>query len=184
MLGGGMRRGRRDVGLVIKSTNGRHEPERMRALKDLINGDERIIIKDGYLTRDQMYGLENVVDAFVSLHRSEGLGLGLAESMYLGKPVIGTAYSGNLEFMNHENSCLVDYELIAVRKGDYLYDDERFRWADPDIDHAAHYMSRLVDDAVFRHGIASRGQHDVRSKFTPAATATLMRRRLLELGLI
>jgi glycosyltransferase involved in cell wall biosynthesis len=176
--------GRSDVGLVIKSINGGHRPERMRALEDLIAGDDRIIIKDEFLNRDQVSGLESVVDAFVSLHRGEGLGLGLAESMYLGKPVIGTAYSGNLEFMNHENSCLVDYELIAVRKGDYLYDDERFRWADPDIGHAAHYMLRVADDAEFRNRIASRGQRDVRSRFTPAATATLLRRRLLELGLI
>jgi hypothetical protein len=174
---------RRDVGLVIKSINGGHRPERMRALQEVIAGDDRIIIKDEFLSRDQVSGLESVVDAFVSLHRGEGLGLGLAESMYLGKPVIATAYSGNLEFMNRENSCLVDYELIAVRKGDYLYDDERFRWADPDIGHAAHYMLRVAGDAEFRNRIASRGQHDVRSRFTPAATATLLRRRLLELGL-
>src|SRR5258708_24836399 len=104
--------GRRDVGLVIKSINGGRRPERMRALEDLIAGDDRIIIKDEFLNRDQVSGLESVVDAFVSLHRGEGLGLGLAESMYLGKPVIGTAYSGILEFMNPDNSRLVDYELI------------------------------------------------------------------------
>jgi glycosyltransferase involved in cell wall biosynthesis len=169
---------------VIKSINGGHRPERVRALEELIMGDDRIMIKDDFLNRDQVSGLESVVDAFVSLHRGEGLGLGLAESMYLGKPVIGTAYSGNLEFMNRENSCLVDYELIPVAKGDYLYDDERFKWADPDIEHAAHYMSRVADDAEFRNRIAARGQSDVRSRFTPAATATLLRRRLLELGLI
>jgi glycosyltransferase involved in cell wall biosynthesis len=175
---------RRDVGLVIKSINGGKRPERLRALQDLIGDDDRITITDGFLNRDQVSGLESVVDAFVSLHRSEGLGLGLAESMYLGKPVIGTAYSGNLEFMNSENSCLVDYELVPVRKGEYLYDDSRFHWAEPDLDQAAYYMRRLADDADFRNRIAYQGQRDVRSRFTPAATAALLRRRLLELGLI
>jgi glycosyltransferase involved in cell wall biosynthesis len=175
---------RRDVGLVIKSINGANWPAKLRALQELVDGDDRIVIMDNFLSRDQVSGLESVVDAFVSLHRAEGLGLGLAESMYLGKPVIGTAYSGNLEFMSSENSCLVDYELVAVHKGEYLYDDSRFRWAEPDLEQAAHYMRRLADDADFRDRIAYRGQRDVRSRFTPAATATLLRQRLLELGLI
>jgi glycosyltransferase involved in cell wall biosynthesis len=156
----------------------------LRALQDLIGDDDRITIMDGFLNRDQVSGLESVVDAFVSLHRSEGLGLGLAESMFLGKPVIGTAYSGNLAFMDSENSCLVDYELVPVRKGEYLYDDSRFRWAEPDLEQAAYCMRRLADDAEFRNRIAQRGQQSIRERFTPAATAALMRKRLGELGLI
>jgi glycosyltransferase involved in cell wall biosynthesis len=99
---------RRDVGLVIKSINGRNKPEGMRTMRDLIGSDDRIAIVDEFFSRDEVSGLQSVVDAYVSLHRAEGLGLGLAESMYLGKPVIGTRYSGNLEFMDDANSCLVD----------------------------------------------------------------------------
>jgi glycosyltransferase involved in cell wall biosynthesis len=176
--------GRRDVGLVIKSINGANLPATLRALQDFVDGDDRIVIMDDFLSRDQVSGLESVVDAFVSLHRAEGLGLGLAESMHLGKPVIGTAYSGNLEFMDGENSCLVPYELVSVRKGEYLYDDARFRWAEPDLEQAAYYMRRLADDAEFRNRIAQRGQRSIRARFTPAVTARLMRQRLAELGLI
>jgi len=175
---------RRDVGLVIKSINGGNFPAKLHALQDFVDGDDRIVIVDDFLSRDQVSGLESVVDAFVSLHRAEGLGLGLAESMYLGKPVVGTAYSGNLEFMNCENSCLVPYELIPVRKGEYLYDDVRFHWAEPDLEQAAYYMRRLADDAEFRNRIAQRGQRSIRTRFTPAITARLMRQRLAELGLI
>ena len=46
-----------------------------------------------------MLSLMASVDCFVSLHRSEGFGLGMAQSMYLGKPVIATGYSGNMDFM-------------------------------------------------------------------------------------
>ena len=56
-------------------------------------------------------------DCYVSLHRSEGLGLTMAEAMALGKPVIATVYSGNLQFMTPENSHLVDYQLGAVPAG-------------------------------------------------------------------
>ncbi|MEO8740250.1 MAG: glycosyltransferase [Casimicrobiaceae bacterium] len=175
---------RRDVGLVIKSINGGNKPEKLRAMRELIGNDHRIVIVDGFMSRDQVFGLQSVVDAYVSLHRAEGLGLGLAESMYLGKPVIGTAYSGNLEFMSPENSCLVDYRLIAIQKGQYIVDDERFRWAEPDVAQAAHWMTRLVDDAEFRGRIAARGQSDVRGRFTHANTAAAMRQRLAELRLL
>ncbi len=142
------------------------------------------MLLDQLFTRDQVSGLESVVDAYVSLHRSEGFGLGLAESMYLGKPVIGTAYSGNLEFMDPENSCLVDFGLVPVRKGEYLYNDARSRWADPDVEQAAYHMRRLVDDSDFRNRIAQRGQGTIRTRFNRAATAALVRGRLGELGLI
>lgn len=175
---------RRDVGLVIKSINGAREPEKMRETRELIGGDDRIVITDGFFSRDEISGLQSVVDAYVSLHRAEGLGLGLAESMYLGKPVIGTAYSGNLEFMDGDNSCLVDYRLVPIAKGEYLYDDERFQWAEPDTGQAAQYMQRVADDAEFRSRIAARGQHDIRTRFTHANAAILMRKRLRELGLL
>jgi len=175
---------RRDVGLVIKSINGANSLIKMRAMRELIEGDDRIVITDGFFSRDEISGLQSVVDAYVSLHRAEGLGLGLAESMYQGKPVIGTAYSGNLEFMDGHNSCLVDYSLVPIAKGEYLYDDERFQWAEPDIEQAAQYMRRLADDAQFRARIAARGQHDIRTRFTHANAANLMRERLRELGLL
>lgn len=173
---------RRDVGLVIKSINAANRPEKMRALQELIGGDDRIVINDGFFTRDQISGLQSVIDAYVSLHRAEGLGLGLAESMYQGKPVIGTGYSGNLEFMNQHNSCLVDFRRVPIAKGEYLYDDVNFEWAEPDIGHAAQHMRRLVDDAEFRTRIAARGQQNIRSRFTHAATAAAIRARLQMLG--
>ena len=175
---------RRDVGLVIKSINGGNAPAKLRALREHIGDDDRIVIVDAFMSRDQVFGLQSVVDAYVSLHRAEGLGLGLAESMFLGKPVIGTAYSGNLEFMNPENSCLVGFQLVAIEKGQYIIDDARFRWADPDVEQAAHWMTKLVDDAEFRSRIAARGQSDVRGRFTHANTAAAMRLRLAELGLL
>ena len=53
-------------------------------------------------------------DCYVSLHRAEGFGLTLAESMALGKPVIATGFSGNTDFMTPANSYLVDWALTEV----------------------------------------------------------------------
>ena len=69
----------------------------------------------------------------------------MAEAMYLGKPVIATGYSGNLDFMTAENSLLVDYELVPIGPGapPYPADGE---WADPNVEHAAALMRLVFDD--------------------------------------
>ena len=110
-----------DVALIVKSTSESKTPEAAAALRRLAGSDPRIVFIDGFIDRESMWGLLSVVDAYVSLHRSEGLGLGLAESMLLGKPAIATGYSGNLEFMNRDNSCLVDYRLVPVPDGAYPF---------------------------------------------------------------
>jgi glycosyltransferase involved in cell wall biosynthesis len=175
---------RKDVGLVVKSINGAKKAGAIEALLDSANNDPRIMLRDGFLSRDEVYGLQSVADAYVSLHRAEGLGLGLAECMYQGKPVIGTGYSGNLEFMNEANSALVRYSLTPIKKGEYLYDDPGFFWAEPDEDHAAHLMRKMVDAPDYRRALAEHGQRDIRSRFNNKTTAALMRTRLAEIGVL
>lgn len=175
---------RTDVGLVIKSQGGENRPEKLRELQKQIMGDPRITLIDRTMSRDQVLGLQSICDAFVSLHRSEGLGLGLAECMAQGKPVIGTAYSGNLEFMTNENSCLVDYDLVPIQPGQYLYDQPGVSWAEPNIDHAAWHMKKLFADRTYYQNIATAGQEDILSKWTHQATATAIRQRLIALNLL
>ena len=175
--------GRDDVGLVVKSINGANRPELVASVRASIAGDQRIVQIDRFLSRDETYGLISVCDAYVSLHRAEGFGLGLAEAMFLGKPVVGTGYSGNLEFMNEANSALVDYRMVAVKPGEYLYDDPRFVWAEADVDDAARHLRRLADDAGWRSHLAAAGQQHIRTNFTRERAASDMRARLAELGM-
>lgn len=151
----------REVSLVMKSTGAKVAPQAADELRRLADADPRIVFLDANLNRTSMYGLLSVADAYVSLHRSEGLGLGLAESMYLGKPAIGTGYSGNLEFMNRENSCLVDFRLVDVPADAYPHTTGQ-KWADPDIDDAARWMRRIREDSSFREALAKRGQEHIR----------------------
>ena len=174
-------RGRADVGLVVKSVNGVRRPERVAAIDALIDGDPRITHLDRFLGRDESYGLIQACDAYISLHRSEGLGLGLAEAMALGKPAIATGYSGNLEFMNEDNSLLVAHRLVAVGPGEYLFDEPGFFWADPDVDDAARQMRRIAGDATLYERLAQAGPRAISGAFGEARAASAVRARLREL---
>lgn len=145
------------VVLVVKLINGEQVSAALDVLKRSLQNDQRICLIDRYLTTDEMRGLLNTADCYVSLHRAEGLGLGMAESMFLGKPVIGTAYSGNMEFMNAENALLVPYDLEAVAEGEYPFSRGQ-QWAAPDLRVAADYMRRVVSepDEMSRIGDAAR----------------------------
>lgn len=171
------------VGLLVKTINGTVRPQKLAELRAAVGDDRRIVLRDEAMPRDDVVALLNAADCYVSLHRSEGLGLGLAESMYLGKPVIGTAYSGNVDFMTEENSCPVRFSLVPVWPDQYVYaDTNTFRWAEADVEHAAHFMRRLVDDQQFRQSIASRARADIRARFDPRVIGQMMRARLEAIG--
>ena len=169
--------GEAGVGLVVKTIYGEKHPDMYIKLLELAQQDSRIRVINRVMSRDEMYGLINTCDCYVSLHRSEGFGLGLAESMLLGKPVIGTGYSGNMDFMNADNSCVVDFEMVPVPMDAYPYWDGQ-EWADPDIGQAADYMKRLYVDQAYREQIARRGQEQIRSGHSSAVVGAMMKGRL------
>jgi glycosyltransferase involved in cell wall biosynthesis len=165
------------VALVLKPTNTDKGGERMRGLLEAIDGDERIQVIDRTMSRDEIFGLESVIDSYVSLHRSEGFGLGLAECMFLGKPVIGTAYSGNLEFMDETNSLLLEYRLTPVGERDYPFPEGQV-WADPDEDHAVELMRRLVNDPALGQALGARARADMLGHFSASAVGAGIAGRL------
>ena len=131
--------------LLIKSING---AERLRDLEHLrwaARDRPDIFLVDAYFDSIETGSLMNVIDCYVSLHRAEGLGLTMSEAMCLGKPVIATAYSGNMSFMDETNALLVPYELTEVGDDAAPYDSTAL-WADPDLDAAAVALRRVVDD--------------------------------------
>jgi len=114
----------------------------------------------------------------VSLHRSEGLGLHLAEAMWLSTPTIATRYSGNLDFMNDDNSLLVDATLVNVERGEGVYPPTA-QWAEPDVDHAITAMRSIVGDAALRSRLASAGRQTMAQQPTLAETGRLVGRLVL-----
>ena len=134
------------------------------SMVELIAGDKRIVVMNKVMDRDEVVGLFDVCDCFVSLHRSEGFGRGPAEAMYLGKPVIVTNYSGNTDFTLPDNSCLVDYKLIPVEEGQYPFYQDQV-WADPDVEHASWYMRKVFEDHAFSKAIGIKGQEFIHQNF-------------------
>lgn len=169
--------GNSDVRLLIKSINGHRFPDRHAALVRSVADDPRIDVRDGFLSRVEMFGLQNSVDCYVSLHRAEGFGLGMAESMFLGKPVIATAYSGNMEFMNRDNSCLVNYKLVPLADGEYPYWQGQ-HWAEANVDDAAQFMRRVVEDREYARRIGTAAAASIRKTNSKAVCAAAMLARL------
>jgi glycosyltransferase involved in cell wall biosynthesis len=168
---------RSDVRLLIKSINGHRFPERHAELLQSVADEPRIDVRDGFLSREEMFALQNNIDCYVSLHRAEGFGLGMAECMYLGKPVIATGYSGNMEFMSQDNSCLVDYKLIPLAEGDYPHWQGQ-HWAEADVGHAVQFMRRIVDDRSYARSIGEEAAASIRRTNSKAACAAALVARL------
>jgi glycosyltransferase involved in cell wall biosynthesis len=130
--------------LVLKSINGEKHLEQLEQVRAAAAGRPDVLVLDEYLSPTHHSALLGHCDAYVSLHRSEGFGLDMAAAMGLGKPVIATRYSGNLEFMDDATSYLVDYELEPIGPGCEPYPADS-RWASPRLDHAAELMRRVVE---------------------------------------
>lgn len=134
-----------DAYLLIKTINGDDHPSQLKELRSAAAGRSDIEIQDGYVGGDQLHAITQSIDAYVSLHRAEGHGLTLAEAMAAGKPVIATAYSGNLEYMTNENSFLVPYKLVRIGDGHEPYPASA-HWAEPDLEAAAGLMRLVFED--------------------------------------
>ena len=157
--------------------NGASNPADLAQLKQLCDLTSGVILIDEVYTPERAHALQSLCDCYVSLHRSEGFGLNLAESMSLGKPVIATGWSGNMDFMNAHNSCLVEYALtpIPVTTGPYSAGQ---LWAEPDIEHAAWHMRRLAGDKSLRETIGRAAAEHISKYFSPRVAGRRMRQRL------
>jgi glycosyltransferase involved in cell wall biosynthesis len=165
--------GRDDVRLVIKAINGKLHASAVERLHYVTAGDPRIDLVERYLSVDELNDLYTRSDAYVSLHRSEGFGLTVAEAMIRGMPVIATDYSGTTEFFDETVGWPIPYELTEVGPGWPPYQADG-TWADPDLSEAAKAMRTIADDPVeaARRGKAAR-EHILRTRSMDDAGAWL-----------
>jgi glycosyltransferase involved in cell wall biosynthesis len=158
------------VRLVVRAhatleVNAHMMPADLRSFAD----DPRILLVGGELSYRDVLSLYMSCDAYVSLHRSEGLGLGPMEAMTLGKPVIATGWSGNMDFMDSQNSLPVPYRLVDVDVAEGSpYGSERFErpvhWAEPDVERAAEMMRLVRDEEGLRVRIGERAAADMAAR--------------------
>jgi glycosyltransferase involved in cell wall biosynthesis len=163
--------------LIVKSVNGQHRPERREELVEAARGRSDIVLLDRVMSGEERDALLGGCHCLLSLHRSEGHGLPLAEAMACGKPVVATAYGGNTDFMSDANSYLVSWASVSVGPGVEHYPSEA-TWAEPDVEHAARLLRSVREDAETLRRRVAHAQADVWAMLSPKAVGERMRERL------
>ena len=169
--------------LVLKTLNADKAPARAQPLRDMLEDDPDMILIERTLSREETLALVGACDAVVSLHRSEGLGLLVAEAMVLGKPVISTDYSATTELVTPRTGYPVDYRLIPVEAGEYPFFEGQV-WADADADHAAWQMRQIFRGG---RGVAARvdaARQHIRTNYGESKVTGRQFDRLRMLGLM
>jgi glycosyltransferase involved in cell wall biosynthesis len=156
---------RADRFLLLKVGDPTHFPDDFATLRAAIAGAPNIRIETRVLPPDDRTALMNTADIVLTLHRSEGLGLVAAEAMLLGKPVIATGWSGNLDFMDDVSAALVPARLIPPRDPRGVLQVAGTVWADPDIGVATAHLRRLADDPTARTTLGARGRRMAQARF-------------------
>lgn len=165
------------VELYVKTSNSDKFPDEDALLKNISENDPRICWIDNFLSHQEFDDLLISANAFVSLHRSEGFGLVIADAMALAIPVIATAYSGNLEFCLPDSYCAVPWEprLIDYNIGDYPAGSF---WAQPHIPSAVAFMQQLVSDPEYAVEIGYRGRKSVQYRLSTERICSIISQRL------
>ncbi|HEX5326312.1 MAG TPA: glycosyltransferase [Acetobacteraceae bacterium] len=151
---------RADRILVLKLGNPDHFAADYASVTAAVAGAPNIRLETRSLPAAEAHALTAAADIVLSLHRSEGFGLVLAEAMLLGKPVVATGWSGNMEFMNDQNAMPVPYRLLPVSDPRRTYQVVGAMWAEPDRAQAAAMLRRLADDPALRAAIGKRARSD------------------------
>jgi glycosyltransferase involved in cell wall biosynthesis len=167
--------------LVVKAIDHEAHPDEHAKLEELAARHPDVHLMPGYVDEARMHALVQHADAVVSLHRAEGFGFTPAEAMAVGKPVIATGYSGNLDYMHDENAFLVDGPLVPIGPEGAPYPAEGL-WADPDLDQAATFMRLVVEQPEVARERGRRAERDMAERYSPAAAGETMRARLAEVA--
>jgi glycosyltransferase involved in cell wall biosynthesis len=174
--------GNENVGLVIKSIGRVHRYQPIRKkIHDAAALDGRIMVIEKSLSRPEVLGLLNSSDAYVSLHRSEGFGSGMAEAMSLGKIVIGTNFSGNTDFLTDTTGFPIPFTLRPVLPHEYPWSKGQL-WAEPDLQAASMAMRVVLQSSDLVRQRAEAGQRFIREHYDPAVVGQIIKDRIRRLS--
>ncbi|MDA8268763.1 MAG: glycosyltransferase [Actinomycetota bacterium] len=135
------------------------------------------------LSPSDMPRLMAAADVYVGVARGEGWGRPLLEAMSCGLTVIGTRWSGNLEFMDDSNSLLVDVErLVPVDERMDVSFYRGHRWAEPSVEHLAELLHRTATDSSLVDGVGRKARSDVEARWQWHQVSRTADERLRALG--
>jgi glycosyltransferase involved in cell wall biosynthesis len=163
--------------LVLKSINADTRPDEHDRIVLAAGDHPDVTLIDRYVSGREKNAMIAHCDCYVSLHRSEGFGLTVAEAMLLSKPVIATRYGGTQEFLSDENAYLVDWQPVTVGEGAFPYSPEDL-WAEPNLDQAAELMRRVFSEPEKARERGATARHEMLQHHSPQAAGAAMRSRL------
>lgn len=161
--------------LLIKVVNPRHFPADFECLRSVVAERPNVRIETHTLPPADNHALAIACDIVLSLHRSEGFGLGLAEAMLLGRPVIATDWSGNTDFMDAGCAAMVPVRLVPAQDPRGVFEAPGAVWAEPDLAAAAAHLTRLAADADLRRDLGARAQEAAWARLGPEALLAAVR---------
>ncbi len=161
--------------LLLKIGNPGHFPAEFAALRDAVADAPNIRLETRTLPRADSHALTACADIVLSLHRSEGFGLVPAEAMLLGRPVVATGWSGNMDFMDADSAALVGYRLVPARDPRGVFEAPGAVWAEPDSGEAAIRLRELADHPALRAALGARGQTMARARLGAGPIAAALR---------
>lgn len=177
----------REATLVVKCMRLHWLPQLEESLRRRVAELGGVLITED-LSNEEMASLLDVADVYVSMHRAEGFGLGMAEAMRLGKPIVATAYSSNTDFCTAENSRQVGYQLVKIRDADHAFHPDMtglYRegqlWADPDLAQAAFWMRDLFERPRERARLGAAARSTILGQFNRQVVGDTMLDRLTTL---
>jgi glycosyltransferase involved in cell wall biosynthesis len=137
--------------LIIKTTHGSNYPSDLASLKSFIGDTPNIFLVDEIWGSEEISGLISEANAYISLHRSEGFGLTIAEAILRRTPVIATNWSGNTDFCCPHSTSLIGFELVAAQSNDTVSAFHGGHWAAPSVDEAAKALRFIFEDKEQAH---------------------------------
>ena len=176
------RRASVDAHLVLKCVGSDGHSEDHAQVVAAAREAGNVHVVDRVLSPDEVTSLIGACDAYLSLHRAEGFGLPLATAMYAGKPVVATAYGGPADFVTPRTGYPVGYRLAPIGAGNEPYPADG-EWAEPDLDEAAEYIRRIVEDPADARARAAAGQEEVARRFSLGQAGAEMGARLARVTL-
>ena len=144
----------RGVRLICKLVATDVAAEAFQSIRSAATGRADIVFVEEKMSDAEVLGLVARCEVLLSLHRSEGYGLTLAEAMRCGRCVVATGWSGNMDFMDDTCAILVPYDLVPVGN-DGPYGGWGGQWAEPDLDFAAKALQTLVSSPQTRDSLGA-----------------------------
>ena len=165
---------RPDARLILRHLSGDRFPDSLRRLREAAQvAGPQIILRPAGEGLEDLHDLYAACDVYISLHRTEGFGLNLAEVMMAGRPLIATKWSGNLDFMDAKCVALINADLVPLDDPDKVYTQKSARWAEPRTDEAVRWLRTLAENPEQRNELAQAAKAKAMTELSGNAVQTL-----------